>query len=163
MRCCSIGLREIWLEMLKISSEIHLFEISSYEINGKSFAANELSVRGLWCQPWSTWCLLIAWPLCYQVICSHGVGYARQPGPSLVWGHISLTHLVWLLTHCGLVTPYRNKIWVNIWLDNGLIRDSTKLLCWLIINVILTHYQRGLVTITWGQFHKRLLSHGWPK
>ena len=30
------------------------------------------------------------------------------------------------LTHCGLMTPYGDEIWVNIGSGNGLLPDGTK-------------------------------------
>ena len=49
------------------------------------------------------------------------------------------------------------KIWVNIGSGNGLLPDSTKPLP----EPVLTYHMCGPVTLIWGQFHYRYLSH-WP-
>ena len=49
------------------------------------------------------------------------------------------------------------KIWVNIGSGNGLLPDGTKPLP----EPMLSYQKFGPVTFTWGQFHKRYLSH-WP-
>ena len=49
------------------------------------------------------------------------------------------------------------EIWVSIGSGNGLLPDGTKPLP----EEMLTYHKYGPVTLIWGQFHKRYLSH-WP-
>ena len=58
-----------------------------------------------------------------------------------------------ILTHCGLVTPYGDRVWVNIGPGNGLLPDGTKPLP----EPILIYHQRCSVALTWEQFHLKLM------
>ena len=62
------------------------------------------------------------------------------------------------LTHCGLVTPYDDKDWVNNGSGNGLLPDGTKPLP----EPMLT-YQHGLLTFIYEQFRKSYVIHQWSK
>ena len=59
------------------------------------------------------------------------------------------------LTYCGLVTPYGDRVLVNICSGNGLLPDGTKPLP----EPMLTYHHWNLVTFISGRFHKRCLNH----
>ena len=52
-------------------------------------------------------------------------------------------------THCSLVTPYGDIIWINTGSSNGLVPDGTKPLP----EPMLTYQQWGSVVSSWQQFH----------
>ena len=66
-----------------------------------------------------------------------------------------LSHPVVFLTHCCLVTPYGDRVLVNIGSGNGLLPDGTKPLP----EPMLTNHHWNLVTFISGRFHKRCLNH----
>ena len=54
-----------------------------------------------------------------------------------------------VLTHCGLVMPYSDIIWVNIGSGNGLMPDGTKPLP----EPMMISHLLPFVVLTWEQFH----------
>ena len=68
-------------------------------------------------------------PILTQIGHFRTIGRSQLSNPSdLPCFLLSMPYLQWWfsLTHCGLLTPYVDKIWVNIGSGNGLLPDGTK-------------------------------------
>ena len=115
-----------------------------------------------WCPFWSGLSVLMNDDLLFQAksdfssCCCHlyGVTGIRNKEMSERW-------VLWrghkILTHWGLVMPYGDIDLGQHWLRWWLLAWRHQSITW----TILTYHKYGPVTLIWGQFHKRYLSH-WP-
>ena len=107
-----------------------------------------------------TWYLHITYSIIYTYSCTGWPTYSRY---WRVWWprHLNVARyilfsLYWIRIKAGFNSSHMvTQIWVNFFSNDGLLPDGTRPLP----KPILTHHLWGPLRVTWGQFHKKILSH----
>ena len=107
-------------------------------------------------QPLPVWMPMYRWDPYQQTPEEFGSKYKKCTSNVVCKMAAILFRLRWVNSLWPIVTPHDiMDLGHNIGSGNGLLPDGTKPLP----EPMLSYYQLGPLTFTWGQFHKRYLSH----